>query len=204
MFKKIVFSALMLLLTGCAIKQYEFNNPNQAKAAAIAEPNSETAQIVFLRPSRGVMGGFNSVIIDVSSDDHNILGVAPAISKFAVNMAPGKHTLFSTHGLQGHVMEMEVEAGKRYYVLVRPIYGNGFQLRPIKHDTDNEFGFNNPKFDKWVADTALVSLGTGAQQWYTDFNEKNQKILAKARKVWSEKNDEQKFQLTLLPEDSAK
>ena len=200
MFQKVIFLVCLFAFSGCAVKQYQFIA--ESTPAKISEPSQEMAQVVFLRPSKGVMGAFNSIIIDVTQPEHKILGVAPAISKFAVDVKPGKHTLFSTHGLQGHVMNMEVEAGKRYYVLVRPIYGNGFQLRPIKHDTNNEFGFNNPEFDNWVTDTKLVSKGLGAEEWYTDFNEKNLKLLAKAQKVWDEKNDEQRFQLTLLPEDA--
>lgn len=202
MLKKIFFSCLALVFTGCAVKQYEFVNSKQDKVYEISEPSNDAAQIVFLRPSKGVMGAFNAVIIDVSNEQHNILGVSTAISKFVVEIAPGKHTLFSTHGFQGHIMEVNVEAGKRYYVLVRPIYGNGFQLRPIKHNISNEFGFNNPEFEQWVSDTSYVSMGEGAKEWYKDFYEGNQKILSKAKAVWSEKDIDQKYQLTLMPEDA--
>lgn len=201
MFKRISIVAVALLLFGCATgKQYIFTTPSPIND--VSKPTDNMAQVVFLRPSKGVMGILSAFVLDVTDGENSVIGVTPAKSKFVVNMKPGEHRLFSTQGMQGHIMELNVEAGERYYVLVRPIYGNGFQLRPLKRITDNEFGQNNTKFKGWLSDTKLVGKGQGADEWYADSFKSINKIIAKAEKVWSEKSMEQKAQLTLIPSDS--
>lgn len=100
-------------------------------------------------------------------------------------------------------MEMKVEAGKRYYVLVRPIYGNAFQLSPLKHDT-RDLSQNSPEFPQWKSQPAMVEKASGADQWYAKFKDNVEKVKAKAITVWDEKNATQRAELTLLPEDAEK
>ena len=51
-------------------------------------------------------------------------------------------------------LDATVEAGHRYYVLARFIYGHGFQLRPLRPSAPatTEFSTANPKFKEWLAD----------------------------------------------------
>lgn len=196
--KKIIALLFTLtVLSGCATYQF-FQVTDDL---TIPDVVNDKAQIVFLRPSGGVMGALHAVIFDVTDEKQEILGVAPAKSKFVLNLVPGKHRLFSTNGLQGHIMEMDVLAGKRYFVLVRPIYGNGFQLRPLKPSASDEFGQNNTKFPSWVSETKVAMMADDIHQWYMKFEKNISKIKVKADKVWAEKTDIQRAKLTLASDD---
>jgi hypothetical protein len=64
------------------------------------------------------------------------------------NVDPGKH-LFIAHTVSfSHFLEADVEAGKRYYVLLRFIYGRGMQLRPIRTSGDSEFSVNRSSISR--------------------------------------------------------
>lgn len=194
----VVFS---IIIVGCAAP-FVFNQP--AKSNSIPDVESGKAQVVFLRPSNGVMGAFAAIVFDVTKGGDEIIGVAPAESKFVVNLEPGTHRLFSTNGLQGHMMDMNVVSGKRYYVLVRPIYGNGFQLTPLKHDATLDLSQVSAEFPLWKSKTKMVETSEGANQWYVKFKDNISKAKEKAVAEWNEKNDSQRAQLTLTPEDAEK
>ena len=198
--KKLVLLTLVLsMLSGC-ITTYQFVEPQTSYDVEGIKPNM--AQIIFLRPSKGVMGAFNAVVFDITGEQRNLIGVAPAKSKFAIDIAPGDYKFLSANGLPAHVMDLSVESGKQYYVLVRPIYGNGFQLRPIKHGIGGEFDFKNPKFESWKTTTKVAVKAPGADEWYEKFASQIDKTQMKALEVWSEKDDAQRLLLTLLPEDA--
>lgn len=201
MLKVLLTIAFSTIITGCAAP-FVFNQPAQSNLTP--DINSEKAQVVFLRPSKGVMGAFAAIVFDITKENDEIIGVAPAESKFVVNLEPGMHRLFSTNGLQGHIMDMNVAPGKRYYVLVRPIYGNGFQLTPLKHDATLDLSQSAPEFSLWKSKTTMVEKSEGADQWHLKFKENNKKIKEKAILEWNEKNDSQRAQLTLTPEDAEK
>ncbi|WP_444959428.1 hypothetical protein [Microbulbifer sp. VVAC002] len=135
---RVVFVVLALIfgLAGC-VQQYVFNH--ESSSQIVEEPQSDKAQIIFLRPSAGVFAGFNALVFDITDDNDQIVGVASAKSKFLINVDPGTYTFMATEGIKGHVMQATVEPGQRYYIVVRPIYGQGFQLRPMKNNIDGEF-----------------------------------------------------------------
>lgn len=185
----------LLFFYGCAAP-YQFVEKQEA-SYQITGVSPEEAQIVFLRPSKGVMGVFHSIVFNITNGERKMIGVAPARSKFAINVAPGRYKFMSANGLPAHVMEAEVEAGKRYYVIVRPIYGNGLQLRPIKRGIEGEFSYNNPSLEKWKNDTKVAVMAVGAEDWYTKFSAAIDKTEVKAQTVWAEKSDEQRRLLTI-------
>ncbi|MFL0804305.1 MAG: DUF2846 domain-containing protein [Agarilytica sp.] len=198
--KTIALLFAFAMLSGCTTYDFYRVSDDQVIPGLVADK----AQVIFLRPSGGVMGGLHAVIFDVTDEKQEIVGVAPAKSKFAMNLTPGKHRLLSTNGLQGHIMELNVLAGKRYFVLVRPIYGNGFQLRPLKPSADDEFGQNNAKFPSWVSETKMAVVADDIHQWHAKFAKNINKVQVRADKVWDEKNDSQRSQLSLSRDDFEK
>ena len=64
-------------------------------------------------------------------------------------VAPGHHVVReqpSGGAATAHIMEADVAAGKRYYVLLRFIYARGMQLRPIRRTGPSEFSVANKEF----------------------------------------------------------
>lgn len=198
---KNILAAILLFSTllGCATT-YQFVEPQTSYELKNIEPGM--AQVVFLRPSKGVMGAFQSVIFDITDGERKMLGVAPAKSKFAVDLEPGSYQFLSANGLPAHVMALNIEAEKRYYVVVRPIYGNGLQLRPVKRGIEGEFSFDNPEFKRWISATKVSVMASGADDWHTKFTDTIDKTQEKALKIWAEKDDSQRLLLTVMPSDA--
>jgi len=109
---------VLLLVAGCA------GDPLIEKATdqALPPPPADKAQIVFLNPTNSISGALLSVLFDITDPNHReFLGMSGPKSKLAVAVAPGKHMLMSETGAMGHAMSADVEAGKRYYVVVIPV-----------------------------------------------------------------------------------
>lgn len=199
--KKFVFIAVLAGLVAGCVTPPPLSRP--APANTVARPQADMAQVVFLRPS-GVMGPVPAFVFEITDQGKTIIGVAQSESKFVVDMASGRHRLLSTNGMPGHIMEANLAAGKRYYVVIRPIYAHGFQLRPMKHDVEGEFSLENPELEVWKSKTAVVVTTPAADQWYESYRKTIDELEAKAVQVWNEKDDAQRAQLTLLPEDAEK
>ncbi|WP_413664502.1 hypothetical protein [Microbulbifer sp. CNSA002] len=197
---RVVFVVLALIfgLAGC-VQQYVFNH--ESSSQIVEEPQSDKAQIIFLRPSAGVFAGFNALVFDITDDNDQIVGVASAKSKFLINVDPGTYTFMATEGIKGHVMQATVEPGQRYYIVVRPIYGQGFQLRPMKNNIDGEFSLESSELQLWLSKTLIVDKSSGADDWHASYEEKVQKVKEKAYEVWAEKSDDQRQLLTIDVKD---
>jgi len=191
--------AVLLLVAGCA------GDPLIVKATdqSLPPPPADKAQIVFLNPANSISGAFYSVLFDITDPNHRaFLGMVGPKNKLAVNMVPGKHMLMSEVGLTGHVLRADVEAGKRYFVVVRFLYGRGLQLRPIRTTGNSEFSVGNPKFEEWRTAFEVVAKTDAADQWYAKYGEVVEKAQAKAMADWEAKTPDQKAELTLNKEDA--
>ena len=196
-----VFVFSFVALSGCVSS---LDLTKVANNQAIPDPLSDKAQIVFLRPSGGNYGAFSAVVFDITGTKPEIIGAAPSWSKFIANMSPGKRRLLATlQGGQGHVMEVNVDSGRRYFVLVRTIWGQGFQLRPLRQNSENDYSQSNPDFPGWLSKTELVQMTSKeVREWETKSEKLIVETLSKAEEVWEKKSDSQHAQLTLSNTDS--
>jgi len=171
-------------------------------------PPADKAQLIFLEPINKIQGGFPVVIYELRGDERMLLAVTGAQSKTILNFEPGHHTLMSTIGWGGfkaHLLDATVEAGKRYYVLIRFVYGDGFQLRPIRPSGTSDFRMDGADYPNWQSVTRYVETTPTGFAWLD--KEKFQKNLGKlqpnARAAWDARTDEERAQLTLTPADAA-
>ena len=175
----------------------------EAADQSLAAPPADQAQIVFLEPINGIQGLFPVGIFEVEGDKRALLATTAAHSKVALLFTPGRHVLMANHsGMIAHFLDVNVEAGKRYYVLLRFIYGKGFQLRPIRATGPSDYSVTNKDFPTWVSGTRFVEqTPAGVEFW-----EKNQAVVVKSQTKgwtkWLEKPQKERDELTLHPEDS--
>jgi hypothetical protein len=102
-------------------------------------------------------------------------------------------------------MEANVEAGKRYYVLLRFIYGQGMQLRPLRTSGTSVYSVNSPDFPQWQAiTTRYVEKTPAADEAFAKDkpNEFLDKAQAKALENWAAHTDAERAELTLNPGDA--
>jgi hypothetical protein len=100
-------------------------------------------------------------------------------------------------------MEANVEAGKRYYVLLRFIYGNGMQLGPIRASGTSEYRVNGPDFPKWIKATQrFVEKSPDAEAYFATFTEGMNEAQIEGLENWQAKSAAEAAELTLNLEDA--
>jgi len=117
-------------------------------------------------------------------------------------VAPGHHVFASNAAGGTHILEADVAAGKRYYVLLRFVYAHGMQLRPLRPTGTSEYSVNYKDFADWLASTTFFVKTAAAD----DFNQKHADLFAKEQDAglveWSKKSPAQRAELTLAVGDA--
>ena len=124
-------------------------------------------------------------------------------SKSVQLVAPGHHVFESNMGAgSAHIMEADVVAGKRYYVLLRFVYARGMQLRPIRPAGPPEYASTSKEFADWVSSTSFFvktpAADAVAQSRAADFA----KAEADGLGEWNKKLPAQRAELSLNAEDA--
>ncbi len=181
-----------------------FSSAKAEDAQPLPAPSPDKAQIVFLKPMGGAWGAFASGIVDVKGSDLEVLGVMHGNVKMIAEVAPGEHRFLAASygGSAGHFLDANVEAGKRYYVVVRFIFGQGFQLRPVRRTGPSDFNATNPDFPHWLSDTKPAEPKAGEVSAFENNKKMLAKALAVAQRQWDARTAEQRAELTLTPDDS--
>ena len=171
-------------------------------ARSLPAPSADKAQIVFIKPMGGPWGSFDTGIFELKDGDRAVLGVLDGSSKLAVEVSPGEHRFMAFTGFVAHFLDAKFDAGKRYYVMARFIYGAGFQLRPIRRTGPSDFNATAPDFAHWLSDTKISVADAKRAAWFESKKKRIDKAQANAQKLWDGKTPEQRLELTLSPDDS--
>jgi hypothetical protein len=163
-------------------------------------PSPGKAQVVFLRPS-SYFPAMGSFLYEVRDGSRVFISAIQGYNKVLWDAQPGETLFESNNGVMAHFLSAELVAGRRYFVLVRPIHGYGFQLRPLRTDGTTEYNTSLSDFPSWVASTQRVEPTEGARSLSThrDFAD----MAAKGRAEFDGKSAEQKAELTLRASDGA-
>lgn len=192
-------ASTVLLFAACAAPTTLFA---PAADQTLPPPPPDRAQIVFLNPGTAAFD-FSTHIYELKSAEREFLGTLGAKTKLVVNAAPGNHLFMANSVGFGHILEANVDPGKRYYVLLRYVHGRGFQLRPIRNaGGDPEFTVGNPRFRQWQAESQIVVKTAEANDFQQKYKSFNDDALAKGMAEWKEKRPDQRAELTLNREDS--
>jgi hypothetical protein len=176
---------------------------SEASSAPLAAPPADQAQIIFVDPANAIQGAIPTFVFELRGTDRTLLGVMGPHSKMVQLVAPGHH-VFASNGAStsAHILEADVAAGKRYYVLLRFVYANGFQLRPIRPTGPSEYAATNKEFGDWVTSTSYVVKTAAGDA----FAEKHAAGFAKEQAAglaeWGKKLPVQRAELTLNASDT--
>lgn len=213
---KKILSVLMLALSlcSCGTTIFSFDDSvkhktvlaSKAQSQSLPDPDETQAQIVFLRPSDKVGSAKYpySVIYNVSGGQDEAIAVTEPNSKTFAFFEPGRHLLLSSDGISSHILEAFLLAGKRYYVVVRPMYQQGYQLRPVSHASYGEFTQTNPEFSSWLNKTSLVEPTSGLVSWQKKYRRALELQKQRATEKWQAHTANTRAQLTLLEEYAEK
>lgn len=196
LYKLALASLVAMLLSACAAP-VPLITP--AAKQTMESPPADKAQIVFLNPANSISGAFLVGLYDVTAAERTMYGMLGPMSKMVQNVEPGKHRFMAhnTAGSNSYLLDADLEAGKRYYVLLRFLYGKGLQLRPIKLSGHADFSPANPKFAKWAADTQFVDQSAKVSDWYKTYKANVDKGQEAAMNEWQKMDAGQKAEFTL-------
>lgn len=198
---RLLYCLAFLGLAACADAPPPFYSavPDQTVPA----PRQDRAQIVFLNPSNAISGAFLAQIYEMKGDSREFLGALGPKTKMFVNVDPGKHLFMLNQAGLGQFVEANVDAGRRYYVMTRFVYGRGLQLRPVRPaGGDPEFTIGNPRFREWVTESQLVVKTADADAFVAKYKDRIDEAQQRGWTEWQAKRPDQRAELTLNPEDS--
>jgi hypothetical protein len=201
MMKKLLLIAVALAATGVVAKEKPKPWVVESPDYVLAAPPGDQAQIVFVEPINKIQGLFPIAIFDVTDNRHSLLAVSWWRGKTVALLTPGKHLLYAN---PNHIMEANVEAGKRYYVLLRFIYANGMQLRPIRTSGASPYRTTSPDFAKWLKETRWVEKTPEADVVLAEatYDAAKDAGLQTAMNNWQAKTSTEAAELTLNPDDA--
>ncbi len=165
-------------------------------------PQTGKAMVVFLRA--GFMGGKATASVYDGTDDRvDFLGILYSGDRLAVQVEPGFHR-FMAYAENADFLDATLEAGKRYYVLVRARPGiakTRFSLIPFHPNADAEYSLQGKDFSSWYGAATFVERTAAADAWYDkrreDVAQKKQDYLVK----WNAMLPADRAVLTLRLED---
>lgn len=196
-------AAASFLLSGCATNQTPAPSFYVASPTTVlAPPPADKAQIIFLMP-KNLYNPHQAVILyDLTDENKKLFAMIGSQSKVIYHVNPGRRILLSAFGVHNHMMEANVEAGKRYYVLARFIYAGGFQLRPIRTAGPSDYSVLNPDFAGWVSGTKFVEKTPEAEALHEKTKASVPALQAAESARWMQKTPAQRGELTLNKEDA--
>ena len=150
---------LLVVLGACAGKSEYMRDvaPDDANYA----PDSDTALIVFMRPS-GFGFAVQSTVFDVTSGDPVFIGVLPAKAKLAHHTEPGQQR-FMVLGEGADFLDADLDGGKVYYATVEPrmgLFKARFSFIPVRGAD-----MSTPEFVAGYNDSRWVEVLPTARDW---------------------------------------
>lgn len=185
----------LAMLGGCA-------SGLMTKAGAMPAPESGKAMVVFMRPSM-FGGAIQSSVYDTHGTHNTFIGIVSAKTKVAYQADPGNH-LFMVIAENADFMNATLEAGKTYYVLVKPrvgVWKARFSLIPIHNDAKAEYSLQSKDFTEWQAATQYVVNTPASEQWYAEHKADIEAKQQDYTKKWDAMDPADKAVLTLHAED---
>lgn len=212
------FPPLFVLLAGLAGVPAHAADDAQMVKSAITEyaPEAGKALVIFVRSSF-VVGAYAAPVVDLDVKkidpkpeelpvDDRVVGILSAYSKVAYQAEPGEHTFLSVPfgGGSALVAKANLQAGRTYYVLVKPNWGfaPSFTLIPLRNDPKAEFRLDSPELAGWLKGTEFFEPTQFAQGW---LNGNRQSVMAKKAEAlakWNAMPEDEKKKFTLLETDS--
>jgi hypothetical protein len=187
---------LAVALAGCGTNTMI----NPVAEQTIPRPAAGKAQIVFLRPSN-YFPEMASLLYEVGAGKDTFIAPIGGMNKVVYDVAPGRWLFMSNNGVMAHFLKADLEAGKRYYVLVRPIHGYGFQLRPLRKDGTTDYNTSVREFPVWLVGTTSVEASDSAAATISRAQSGFDKTKAAGWAEWQAKSASQISELTLIRED---
>jgi hypothetical protein len=183
-------AVVCMLASGCASVMRD------APSQTVAQPGGDKAKVVFMRSSM-VAAAIGCDLFEVVNGELKFIGQLPTGNKVAYETTPGKK-VFMAYGTAADFMLADLSPGKTYYSIVRPNWGTGgFAPTPIRFAD-----LNSKDSQEWKSGTKLIEAEPkAAEAWFAENKQRLQGIYTDYWNRFQRKNEQEKFERTLLPPD---
>jgi hypothetical protein len=192
-----VAAASILLLSGCGASLMR-----DASSQQISQAGADKATVVFMRSSM-VAAAIGCELFEVVDGQLRFIGQLPTGNKVAYQTTPGRK-VFMAYGTAADFMLADLSPGKTYYSIVRPNWGTGgFAPTPIRERSiGTEPALKSAEAQDWLSGTKLIEPNQKeAEAWFAENKQRLQAIYADYWNRFERKNDREKAERTLLPQD---
>jgi hypothetical protein len=159
-------SLFLLLAVALAISGCSGSSSRMVAASeppAVATPSADKAGVVFMRPY-SLGSGVQSTLFDITDDSSTFIGIVSAKKKIAYQAPPGVRR-FMVVGETAKFLEVDVAAGRTYFVSVEPhmgVWKARFSMDLVSRDSPSfasdysscTWVENTPESSKWAGENA--------------------------------------------------
>jgi hypothetical protein len=179
-----------VILSGCASVMRD------APSQQVSPSSPDKAKVVFMRSSM-VAAAIGCDLFEVVNGELKFIGQLPTGNKVAYETTPGKK-VFMAYGTAADFMLADLSPGKTYYSIVRPNWGTGgFAPTPIRFSD-----LNSKEAQEWKSGTKLIEAEPkAAEAWFAENKDRMRSIYTDYWNRFERKNEQEKFERTLLPLD---
>lgn len=190
---KVLFSLFLVsILVGCGTittNKYMHVSTN----AAHLKPEPGKALIIFRRESSAIRRMYSSNLwnlTDKSAPD--IIGHMDSGMKVAYQAPAGDYVFVITHAAAAFMMKAKLSEGKTYFVDMEMYATKGLIFNPVRVGEDNPITMEN-----------ITLPSKELKEWAKRLENVNSALntLNKAKLNWNKLSEDEKRQLTMLPED---
>jgi hypothetical protein len=164
-------------------------------------PPRDMAQIVFLAPAPLPAVNDANALFELDGDRRTLVAALAAHGGTLQEVKPGHH-VFMAYGREAYLLEADVEAGARYYVLLRAVGSDGLRPLPVRMTEDAEVTNRSPESGQWLFDTELMDMTPAARAWFATKSARIDAAQAAAQLAWQRLSATQRAALTLQPADA--
>lgn len=166
-----------------------------APATAITAPPQGLAQVIFLRPNRGIVTESDIALYRIARERTPI---APLPEGFQLvhNISPGNHTFMGYQNGKAHFIEASLAAGKRYYILIEPINSKENALLAVTQQLRDQ-----ESFKQWLSLPAISSQLPNSVDWYQQHNDKVDSAQVVSWQRWQQRDSADQRKFTLNSQD---
>lgn len=207
---------LLACVTGCSMQPMRPDLMNRNDVVVSDEIPQGSARIVFLRMSNvsvGETAGVFEVTRDEEQQDSEILkqefiAMVPNQSKFTLDVPAGTHQFMAiSQGKKLHsakYMQADMEAGKTYYVVVKPepAYGKTvFRLHPVHASPVAEYQLNSDSVRYMIESARNVENTAESSAWADRYEDDITDLIERTRGQWNKLSQRQQNYFTLQSSD---
>ena len=168
-------------------------------------PEPGKALVIFVRSSF-VVGAYSAPVVEVGAgSDDKLVGILSMYSKVAYQAEPGERTFMSTPfgGGSALIAKGRLQAGKTYFVLVKPNWGfaPSFTLVPARNDPAAEVRVDSAELAGWLKGTEFYEPTQLAPGYINANRESLASKKAEALAKWNALPEAEKAKYTLQESD---